>query len=242
MWRATFLLGCATLFSACVFDTSGPPPYAGIGTETADLADGVGIGADLGGVEGDSPPPLDGPVPAAAPTGKPDLQAKGNTPVTLQALLQQWSSTQVPCVDRNGATKGAPIGIIDSGLVLFVDGQVTLQQAPVKTKMWVGNRSSVTVVWDPNACVGENPFEPNGSWEDAGLLVRGASLDALGRLVLEPWVSVQDIDLIDVAPDGSFEGKNDFCNPQDFGLSGYPQLVGPVQAAKAGILAAAKGP
>jgi len=249
MGRAMVLWGCATLFSACVFDTAGPPPYAGAKVEV----DASVVGnADLHVVAVDSGhlPSVDGPVPGGdttlldgASAGTPDLPAKGGiVPVTPQALLQQWSSTQVPCVDQNGTAKGAPIGIIDSALVLFVDGELTLQQAPVKTKKWVGGLSSVTVVWDPNACVAENPFDPGGSWEHAGLLVRGASLDALGRLVLEPWVSVQDMDLIDVAADGAFQGKTDFCNPQDYGLSGYPQLVGPVLAAKAGILAAAKGP
>jgi hypothetical protein len=164
-------------------------------------------------------------------------------PLTTGALLAQWVAEQAPCVDVKGKPAGPSIPIIDTATVQFIDGKKTLKGAPAATKAWVGAATCVAVLWDPNACDDENPTSSaSTTWDTAALLVRGAVLDAQGRLILEPWVTVQDINLVNATPDGSFETPFDPFGPDDQGLASWPPLVGTVQVAKASLLAAAQGP
>jgi hypothetical protein len=142
----------------------------------------------------------------------------------------------VPCITKSGQVMGSSIPIIDSDQLLFVEGVATLAKAPPSTKAWVGNHPSVTIVYDPNACVAENPFH-DGEWQDGGLLIRGAYLNENNELVLQDWVTAQDINLIDVTPEGGFQ--SDLGDPDDSGLASFPQLTAPIDAAKVGVLAAA---
>jgi hypothetical protein len=162
-------------------------------------------------------------------------------PVTTQQITQAWSAVQVPCIDRYGSSQGYDIGIIDSTTLTLVDGSITLQAAPADTLAWVGSAPSVTAIFDPNACDLEDPGFGDSSWSIAGLLIRGATIDGQGRLALEPWVTVADINLIDVYSSGAFETAIDFAKPDDSELPTlHPQLVNPIGAAKTAIINTAK--
>lgn len=218
-------------------------------TVTGISGDGaVEAGAD-GGADGriDGPPGdgrPDGPVSpdSAHPdtvqldTLSPDTTVQPDTgtiaPLSAAQVGATYLKTQVQCVNANGNPQGGQIPIVDSGSVSFVQGAVTLQGAPNDTKNWVGSLPSVTVVWDLNACDAEDPIANDGDWTSAGLLIRGATINASGQLVLQPGRTTGDIDFINVNPDGTFQNNADFAQPSDSGLSAYPQLVNTITAAK----------
>jgi len=198
---------------------------------------------------------LDGPVPDTAPRdGEPPPDAEPLTdtepadakpspdtkpsplPVTTQQVIAAFSSLKASCLTSSGNPAGPDIPIIDSNLIGFFPGTTTLAGAPAATKNWVGSFSSVTVLFDPNSCGQEDPINNDGAWGSAGLLIRGASLDGQGRLVLEPWVTAKDMDFLDVTAAGAFESSSDFAKPNDSDLPLYPQLVPPVSAAKQAII------
>lgn len=162
--------------------------------------------------------------------------AKVYRPVSAQEILTEWWATLVPCVNQYGQAQGYNVGIIDSNLCTMVNGTVTLAAAPASTKAWVGTLPSVTIVWDLAACAYEDPAAGDNEWASAGLLIRGATINAQGKLVLQPGVTVQDMDLIDVYSTGGFEGSIDFVLPTDAELHLHPQLVNTVNAAKAAII------
>lgn len=241
------------LAEGCFFDRSGLDP-----ARTADAGTPASEGPVLLEVAGgdvfllndqlppdlpsdaDGAPLVDADTNTLAPdTLPPDTQPPdlgGYRPVTTSEIVAAWLAVKVPCIDQNGTTAGPDIDIIDTGSITLVDGAVTLQGAPADTKAWVGSLPSVTVVFDPNACGLEDPAVGDNSWGTAGLIIRGATIDGQGRLVLQPGVTVNDIDLTDVSGGGSFEGSKDFAKPDDSELVLHPQIVQPINAAKSKIL------
>ncbi|MFZ5786852.1 MAG: thrombospondin type 3 repeat-containing protein [Acidobacteriota bacterium] len=153
-------------------------------------------------------------------------------PVTASALSTAFAAATVPCINAQGVNTGSTTAIVDTPAVSFV--VPVLGSAPATTVSWLGGKPSLLVIWDPNAC---DPVElpPNGpDWVSAGILIRGASLDALGRLQLAPGTKVTDLDLVDATVSGVI--SEEFFLPDDSTLSTFPQLVQPVLAAKQIIL------
>lgn len=180
------------------------------------------------------------PLDLKPPDLKPHADLYVYKPLTTSALSSALAVPKVACVDKNGVTQPGTIPIIDTATVTFVNGSVSLAGAPQDTKTWVGAKSSVTVIFDPNACDAiEDPIMNDSDWSSAGMLVRGATLDYQGRLVLAPGTTASDIDIIDVSPGGAFEGTSDFGKPDDSTISAHPQLVLPLSTAKATLIQAA---
>lgn len=149
-------------------------------------------------------------------------------PVGAAALGQAFFSTQVPCVDKAGLATGGQTKVADSASLQFFDGAVTLNGAAPNTLAWVGGKPAVTVMFDINACDDEAP-SGSSSWSSAGLLVRGATLVS-GDLMLSTGSTVNDINLVDVNTNGTWQGE--FVEPDDSLLHTYPQLVNPTNKAK----------
>jgi len=59
-----------------------------------------------------------------------------------------------------------------------------------------------------------------------------------GRILLEPWVGIDDINMLNVNVNGTFE--NERFRADDSGLPGTPQLVNTVTEAKKLVLSTAK--
>jgi pentapeptide MXKDX repeat protein len=161
----------------------------------------------------------------------------GKTPIPLSPVTvgQTLITTTAPCVDQTGASAGADIIVVDSSSLSFVNGSTTLAGAPAVTVAWVGGLPSVTVVFDPNACDLEDPGSNDSNWSSAGLLIRGATIQN-GSLVLSSGTTVNDINLIDVHSNGTFEDADDFAGPDDSGLASYPQLAGPIDNIKRALI------
>lgn len=227
MGRAVLI--AALWLAGCRFDSSGlaPDPLSTAKPDTA-LADLAAYDGTL-----EAPPPSDLPRPWDLPF-VPDTD--GSRPLTESHLGQVFNAATVPCVDASGQDKGYSIPIVDSAALTFVDAAtVTLPGAPKDTLSWVGSLPAVTVIYDLNAC--DNEYPGRASWGSAGLLVRKATLDPLGRLVLQPDATVYDIDLIDVLNGGAYQGTEDFALPDDSRLAvDHKQLVNPVGKAKALII------
>ena len=170
----------------------------------------------------------------------PPDQSAAPKPVSVSGLIAGWSALKVPCIGDDGKAAGPDIGILDTPAASFVQGSVTLAGAPAQTISWVGGKNSVTVIWDPRSCGDENPLASDEEWTVAGLLVRGATLDSQGRLVLASTTGVKDVDFLDVSVKGAFEGSTDFAQADDSALGDTPQLVPTINAAKQGIIAASK--
>jgi hypothetical protein len=185
----------------------------------------------------DQTTPLDQPIPTdqALPL---DQALPADTtiivPIDAATLGQAFSSTTVACVDMQGNTNGTQTPVADSAKLTFFDGAVTLANAPAALKGWAGGKSTVTIMWDPNGCDDEWPLSGSTSWGQAGLLIRGASLDSSGRLVLEPGVTASSINLLDVYGDGGYE--QEVFGIDDAGLASHPPLIQGVNAAKQLIL------
>lgn len=218
------------VLSGCRFDASGGSvdvvdgrAWRETGTHLPDVQP---ADADLG-------PPIDGgldtgpldslPHDSVVPDGGPV------TPINVVSLGQAFVSTQVVCVDKSGKVYATTTAVADSATVKFFDGQVTLAGASQDTLSWVGGQTSVTVLYDLNACDDEAP-SGGAEWSSAGLLIRGATLDTSGDLVLAPGTTVADINLLDINTDGTLQGE--FVDPDDSLLYTYPQLVNPVNKAK----------
>jgi hypothetical protein len=153
-------------------------------------------------------------------------------PVTAAALSTAFAAATVPCINAQGVVAGSPIVIVDTSAVSFV--VPPLASAPAETVAWLGGKPAVVVVWDPNACdaVELPPSGPN--WQTAGLLIRGATLDAQNRLQLATGTTLQEIDLVDVDVSGVI--TTDHFLPDDTTIATFPQLVQPVLAAKQLVL------
>jgi hypothetical protein len=213
----------ALLLAGCRFDASGTAPWPG--------ADGAPDGPlpDLAAPDRGSPDRA--PLPdRAVPDLGPLPDTGGSRPLTEAYLGQVFDAAQVDCVDKNGVDKGYSIPIVDSATLTFFAGSVALAGAPADTLQWVGGNPAVVVLYNLNACDDEYPGQ--SSWSSAGLLVRKAALDGLGRLVLQPGATVYDVNLIDILSDGTFQGSSDFAQPDDSKLPDTPQLVNPVGKAK----------
>jgi hypothetical protein len=154
-------------------------------------------------------------------------------PITASALGQAFVNTTVQCVTSDGQIQSSTIPVADSSSVSFFNGTVTLAGAGQPTINWVGGLPSVIVVFNPNACDWEDPAGYN-EWGSGGLLVRGATLNGSGQLVLQPGLTTQDINTLNVNSDGTFQV--DYFEPDDSLLSTFPQLVNPVNQAKQLIL------
>ena len=90
----------------------------------------------------------------------------------------------------------------------------------------------MTIIWDVNACDEDN-------WLSAGLLARGARLNASGELALDPGASTADLNLLNVTDQGHFQ--QDTALPDDSLLGATPGLVRPVRRAKELVLELAGG-
>ncbi|MCA9667085.1 MAG: hypothetical protein KC503_15915 [Myxococcales bacterium] len=215
-----------------------------------------GDGGDAGG-DGDAPSSdADaGPSPDADAAPRPDVlppdttrpDTTGDTsppigPVSQSALSALFLAARVPCVNRSGQSTGTMMPIVDTGDVRFFDWATVVQpSAPSSTRAWVGSRSAVAVRFNPNACDGESVFGGNEGWVTACVIVRGARLDAQGRLVLEPSVTLSDMDLVNCRESGTMQQGGEFALPDDSQLpTNYPQLVNPIGAVKQGILDASR--
>jgi hypothetical protein len=155
-------------------------------------------------------------------------------PVSTSALGQAFVNTMVQCVMYNGQVQSNFIPVADSSSVSFFDGAVTLAGADQPTVTWAGGQPTVVVVWNPNACDWEDPANQAANWGSAGLLVRGATINGSGQLVLQAGTTIQEINILNVNSDGTFQV--DYFLPDDSDLPNYPQLVQPVTKAKELIL------
>jgi hypothetical protein len=182
--------------------------------------------------------PTDLPPKDLPPKDLPPKDAGGYKPLSVAALQAAFTSAKVPCIDETGAVAGSPIPLVDTPALSFFSGSVTLAAAITDTKSWVGTKQSVVVVWDPNACGAWEESPGNPEWKSAGLLIRDATLDFQGRILLEPWVGIDDINMLNVDVDGTFEHERFKAN--DSGLSSMPQLVNTVTEAKKLVLSTAK--
>ncbi len=178
------------------------------------------------------------PVDAKLPDQKKPVDAKttGFHPLTTAQLSTWWQKLKAPCLDDAGQPAGADVPVLDTTLVTFFDGAITLAGAPVETQTWASGKSTVIIVWDLNSCGLEDPNALDNDWGTAGLLVRGASLDGLGQLVLPAGASAKDLDLLDVGGDGTYEAEHGGAD--DAGVA--KQLLPTINAAKQGVLDAAK--
>jgi hypothetical protein len=236
------------LAAGCQFNAQGLPAH--------DTAAGDWGALDLGPAPADltkdSDVPLDGAAlsdvkslsdtPSSSDVNPPDSVAPPDSmlppdsgpavvPVDKTSLGQAFFAATVPCVDKAGQAQGTNTKIADSASVSYFSGSVTMAGAPSDTKTWVGSQPTVTVLYNLNACDDEYPGKTE--WGSAGLLIRKASLDTSGKLLLQKSVTVKDINLIDVLSDGSFQSSTDFAKPDDSQLPTImPQLVNPVGKAK----------
>lgn len=235
------LLFCTgALLASCVFDAAGidPDDAARLDTDATTGSEVLGEAvpaddapADRSTVEG-APAP-DGPgsaPPDQRPLDQTPLPNQGSpTPLSSVALGQALAAAKVPCVTSSGSSTSAQIPIVDSAKLTYFSASVTLAGAASDTLAWVGGKPSITILWDPNACgPEEKPGDTN--WDTAGLLIRGATLDAKGALLLAPKTTVKAINLVNIEGNGAWQ--DDVAKPDDSGLSGLPQLVNPVNLAK----------
>ena len=152
------------------------------------------------------------------------------TPVSGTALREAYAAARVQCIDADGTPRSWDMPIVDRNGVHLADGADVLWDLPADLQAWIGDRPTVVVVYDPNACDQED--QGDGDWRDAGLIVRGATLDSHGDLVLPPDATLEDIDIEDVYADGRHEAA--FGGPGD---SNIPvQLQKPILEAKMMIL------
>jgi hypothetical protein len=203
---------------------------------------------DAGGTASDSSPGSEGWIASDAGSGVDHTPSDQTTdPITSDQVADQTAPPdQTAPVDQTlPPDKGAIIPVSSSALgqafvnttvqcVSFFDGSVTLAGAGQPTVSWVGGQPSVIVVWDPNTCDWEDPDNLGSNWSSGGLLVRGATINGSGQLVLQPGTTIQDINTLNVNPDGTFQV--DYFEPDDSLLPSYPQLVKPVTKAKELIL------
>ena len=177
--------------------------------------------------------------PDSLPKDSKPPDSKINKPVGAAELLAAWNGAQVKCIDDTGAWDNTYIKILDNSTwVTIVDGAVTLAAAAPDTKLWVGSKPTVTLVFNPNACGTEDAVNGN-QWDCAGILIRGATLTG-ATFLLSPSATTADMDLIYVDCAGAFLYATDFAGPEDAGLQpDHPQLVAVVAALKLGILQAA---
>jgi hypothetical protein len=173
------------------------------------------------------------------------VDARSFRPISPEDLKVAWAATTVPCIDEKGVLVGTgPISILGSLVQLaFVDGAVTLASAGAETKAWAGAAPAVTVIFDPVACGIEDAFNGAGSdgeWAEAGLLIRGATLDTEKRLLLAAGTTTADLNVLDISSSGAFEGET--FGADDAGLSAYPNAKGTVDAAKQKLLELATAP
>jgi hypothetical protein len=195
--------------------------------------------------------PLSDAAPAEAGDGPRRREASVTSdlavyrPITAAELAAAWKPVTVPCVDEKGQPAGAsPIGILENAVaVSFVQGSVTLAAAVAETKAWAGVQPAVTVIWDPSMCGIEDAWNgtgADGEWAEAGFLIRGATLDGQGRLLLAPGAAMSDLDVLDVSSSGGFEAE--VFGADDAGLATFPNAGGTVTAAKKKLLELAAAP
>jgi len=132
--------------------------------------------------------------------------------------------------EPDGTATGQQIPIVDSTSPKLYPGATCLAGASQDTLTWVGSLGTACILWDPNACGGEEkPGDSN--WDTAGLIVRRAALDGQGQLVLEASTATTDINLVNINANGSWQAE--FAQPDDSELAtDYKQLVNPVAEAK----------
>lgn len=158
----------------------------------------------------------------------------GMKPIDAIALGAALFAARVPCILVNGTLQGDQ-PLADRNWAAFYDWSLYVPSADPATIAWVGGKPSVMVLWDLNACEYE---EADGDWYTAGLIVRGATLNASGQLVLASGTTLADLDVVDADVSGSWESER--YGPTDQGIE--PNLVEPIGGAKALLLALSKGP
>lgn len=236
------LLG-AVLGGSCA-RVIGPGARTDAGSKLADLrpdqpggqpsdasADVAPPGADAG------PPRADAVLPADSHDSTAGDLGAGHM-LEANSLSAAWQKIVVPCLDDTGTVAGSPIPLLDGPTVTFVDGQTTLAGAPPETVAWAAGASTVTVIWNPNACGTEDPVvctAPSGDWTSAAFLIRGAELVGPERARLPAGITAADLNILDVIPGGAFECE--FALPDDSELALYPNLETTISEATRALLA-----
>lgn len=241
------------LMVSCTFDTSGLVPwdarragddsrlhYADAAADTVlDARTDPPSDTAADGPPLDAPPDMTAPLdvlPDLMPFDAPSPDAGGMVPVAVEALSAAFWAAYVPCVNRWHYDQGYSIRIVDTAALFFLSGEVTLQDASAEILEWVGNEPSVTLVWDPNGCEYEG-FSSN--WTSAGLLIRKATINRAGELILDAAAGLADINMINVDDDGRY--PEEFAAPDDSQLSDYQEMLNSVERAKTLILSLAQG-
>jgi len=157
------------------------------------------------------------------------------THVTVDALRAAFEAAEMLCIHADGSTDGTTVPIIDTSLMAFFPAaESVLIGAPASLSDWVGDGPAALIVYDPNACETiEDPVVGDTNWESAGLLIRGATIEGTS-LVLPGDLTSADIDLLDVAADGSYQAE--FAGVDDAQLADYPHIEVTANAAKAILL------
>lgn len=161
-------------------------------------------------------------------------------PVSLDMIETKLQTTTVDCIDDDGQgvdsdhdSKTDQVYLYNDleTLALFSSLSGTIA---IETTNWLGGSSYVVVLFNPNACGDENPF--NATSNDlfsTGIMIRSATL-VNGKLQLAPGTALADMNFINVEINGSFE--NEFLGANDSDLSSYPQLEPMVNGMKSLIL------
>lgn len=175
-------------------------------------------------------------TPDLRPFDAPSPDARVTVPISSEALSAAFWAARVPCIDHWDRDRGYSIRVVDTAGIFFVSGRFTLQDASEELIAWVGNAPAVTLVWDPNGCEYEG-FAYD--WTSAGLLVRQATINHSGQMVLDPEADITDINLINVDDDGRY--PEEFATVHDSQLSDHRELLNSVARAKSLILSLAQG-
>jgi hypothetical protein len=198
-----------------------------------DLHCDAGIATDdaRGDAQNDAPPDAALPVDAEGDLSIVTDASSSAAPVPLTPgdLAEAFGAARVDCVLADGSLSGELIGIVDSTAVQIATAEATLAGAPIAITSWVSGTPAALVIWDPNGCDREN-------WVSAGLLIRGAAVDAQGALLLAPETDETDLNMMNVTSAGAFQA--DWAGSPD-DLSGQHELALPVQTAKQLIISLA---
>lgn len=156
-------------------------------------------------------------------------------PISTAALLSAFAALRVPCVMANGTVRpNHEISILDQALVHFWDDS-DFARWDSETQAWIGKRSAVVVVFDPNACDLEDPVGNDADWQSAGIIIRNARL-INGMLQLGATVTLLDMNVVEASFVKSYDIVERFATDDSLIP---PQLREPMRAAKNAIFSLA---